>query len=212
MTTPKKTADALIVDPKAVTPDSGSPYPPPYNESVAGRHRHRLSPVIGLGKFGANLVRLEPGAASSARHWHSEQDEFVYVVSGTATLVTDEGETEMAAGMAAGFPAGNANGHQLVNRSDTDVWYLEVGDRPPSEDVTYPDIDMANAVIDGRPPLTRKGRHAVQRLIVAGVRSTPIKTRQEVSGRRRRQECADPSWAASAAGGRCRGPAAPTGR
>ena len=80
----------------------------------------------------------------------------MYVVAGTATLVTDEGETEMRQGMAAGFPAGNPNGHQVVNRSDEDVWYLEVGDRPQREDVIYSDVDMANAVIDGRPNFTRK--------------------------------------------------------
>ena len=163
MTSSKKRADELIVDPRAVSPDSGSPYPPPYHEEVVGRHRHRLSPVIGLRNFGANLVRLEPGAASSARHWHSAQDEFVYVVTGTATLITDEGETELAEGMAVGFPAGNPNGHQLVNRSQQDVWYLEVGDRPRNENVTYPDIDMANAVVDGRPNFTRKDGTSFER-------------------------------------------------
>jgi uncharacterized cupin superfamily protein len=156
MTSDKKSIEQLIVDPKSITPDSGSAYPPPFDKIVQGRHRHRLSPAIGLNRFGANLVRLEPGSASSARHWHTAQDEFVYVVTGTATLVTDEGETELGQGMAAGFPAGNPNGHQVVNRSDTDVWYLEVGDRPQSEDVTYPDDDMANAVSGGRPHFTRK--------------------------------------------------------
>ena len=156
MTTTKKSIEQLIVDPKAVAPDSGSVYPPPHDEIVRGRHRHRLSPAIGLNNFGVNLVRLEPGAASSARHWHTAQDEFVYVVAGTATLVTDEGETELGRGMAAGFPAGNPNAHQVANRTDEDVWYLEVGDRPQREDVTYPDVDMANAVIDGRPNFSRK--------------------------------------------------------
>jgi len=156
MATDKKSVDQLIVDPKAVAPDSGSLYPPPHDKIVVGRHRHRLSPAVGLRGYGVNLVRLEPGAASSARHWHSMQDEFVFVVEGTATLVTDEGETELPQGMAAGFPAGNANGHQVVNRSERDVWYLEIGDRPQNEDVTYPDIDMFNAVRDRRPHFTRK--------------------------------------------------------
>ena len=156
MTSSKKTAEQLIVDPKSVAPESGSAYPPPFDKIVRGRHRHRLSPATGLSNFGVNLVRLEPGSASSARHWHTTQDEFVYVVAGTATLVTDEGETELGLGMAAGFPAGNPNGHQVANRTDEDVWYLEVGDRPQSEDVTYPDDDMANAVIDRRPNFTRK--------------------------------------------------------
>ena len=156
MATGKKRIDELIIDPKAVAPDSGSAYPPPYDEIVRSRHRHRLSPSTGLSKFGVNLVRLEPGAASSARHWHTEQDEFIYVVAGTVTLVTDEGETALEQGMAAGFPAGNPNAHQVVNRTNEDVWYLEVGDRPKREDVTYPDVDMANAVIEGRPNFTRK--------------------------------------------------------
>ncbi|MCZ6509829.1 MAG: cupin domain-containing protein, partial [Alphaproteobacteria bacterium] len=146
MTSTKKNIDPLIVDPRTVAPDSRSAYPPPFDEIVRGRHRHRLSPVTGLKKFGVNLVRLEPGSSSSARHWHTEQDEFVYVVAGTATLVTDDGETEMGPGMAAGFPAGNPNGHQVVNRGNEDVWYLEVGDRPQREDVIYSDVDMANAV------------------------------------------------------------------
>ena len=156
MASEKMSVDELIVDPKDVSPDSGSAYPPPFDEIVRGRPRHRLSPAVGLSSYGVNLVRLEPGAASSARHWHTEQDEFVYVVTGTATLVTDEGETVLGQGMAAGFPAGNPNGHQVVNRSEEDVWYLEVGDRPQREDVTYPDIDMANAVRDRRPNFTRK--------------------------------------------------------
>ncbi len=156
MTSAKKFIEELIVDPKAIEPDSESLYPPPYDKIVEGRHRHRLSPAIGLSNYGVNLVRVEPGAASSARHWHTEQDEFIYVVSGTATLVSDEGETELGQGMAAGFPAGNPNGHQVVNRTRADIWYLEVGDRPQNEDVTYPDIDMANAVRDRRPNFIRK--------------------------------------------------------
>ena len=156
MTSAKKSIEQLIVDPKAIAPDSGSAYPPPFDKIVRGRHRHRLSPATGLTNFGVNLVRLEPGAASSARHWHTAQDELVYVVAGTATLVSDEGETELGQGMAAGFPAGNPNAHQVVNRSAEDVWYLEVGDRPRREDVTYPDIDLAAAVVDGRPNFTRK--------------------------------------------------------
>ena len=156
MTSEKKSIEQLIVDPKAIEPDSGSAYPPPFNKIVGGRHRHRMSPATGLTNYGVNLVRLEPGAASSARHWHTHQDEFVYVVSGTATLVTDEGETALGEGMAAGFPAGNPNGHQVINCGTEDVWYLEVGDRPQNEDVTYPDIDMANAVRDRRPNFTRK--------------------------------------------------------
>lgn len=151
-----RTGKGMVVDPAELPVESGTPYPAPHDAIVQGRHRSRLSPVLGLTKFGVNVLRIEPGAQSSARHWHSEQDEFVYVLEGEATLVTDEGDTIVKAGMAAGFPAGNPNGHTLVNRSNSDVLVLEVGDRPVSEDVEYPDIDMANAVRDGKPNFTRK--------------------------------------------------------
>ena len=151
-----RTGKDMVVDPAELPVESGTPYPAPHDAIVQGRHRSRLSPVLGLTKFGVNVLRIEPGAQSSARHWHSEQDEFVYVLEGEATLETDEGDTIVKAGMAAGFPAGNPNGHTLVNRSNSDVLVLEVGDRPVSEDVEYPDIDMANAVRDGKPNFTRK--------------------------------------------------------
>ena len=151
-----RTGKDMVVDPAELPVESGTPYPAPHDAIVQGRHRSRLSPVLGLTKFGVNVLRIEPGAQSSARHWHSEQDEFVYVLEGEATFVTDEGDTIVKAGMAAGFPAGNPNGHTLVNRSNSDVLVLEVGDRPVSEDVEYPDIDMANAVRDGKPNFTRK--------------------------------------------------------
>jgi|TARA_B110000263_G_scaffold49029_1_gene40863 uncharacterized cupin superfamily protein len=149
-------ASLLIVDPKKVKPDSGSVYPKPFDEIVTGRHRHRLSSAIGLTKFGVNLVQLEPGARSSARHWHTQQDEFVFIVEGTATLVTNDEKVKLTKGMSVGFPAGNANGHQLFNESNSIVWYLEVGDRPRSEEVIYPDIDMVNTVTEGRPHFTKK--------------------------------------------------------
>lgn len=156
MSETKRTASELIVDPATLPVESGAIYPPPFDEIVRGRHRSRLSPALGLSAFGVNLVRIEPGAQSSARHWHSEQDEFVYILEGEATLLTDEGETTLSAGMAAGFPAGNPNGHTLANQTDSDVLALEVGNRPRAEDVTYPDIDMANAVRDGKPRFIRK--------------------------------------------------------
>jgi uncharacterized cupin superfamily protein len=151
-----RSAKDMTVDPNDLPVESGTPYPAPHDAIVRGRHRQRFSPALGLTKFGVNIVRIEPGAQSSARHWHSEQDEFIYVLEGEATLVTDEGDTVLTAGMAAGFPAGNPNGHTIVNRSDADVFVLEVGDRPVDEDVTYPDIDMANAVRGGKPNFVRK--------------------------------------------------------
>lgn len=156
MTVEKRAGKDMVVDPADLPVESGTPYPSPHDQLVQGRHRSRLSPALGLSKFGVNVLRIEPGAQSSARHWHSEQDEFVYVLEGEATLVTDEGDTPLSAGMAAGFPAGNPNGHVIVNRSDKDVLVLEVGDRPVNEDVVYPDIDMANAVRGGKPNFTRK--------------------------------------------------------
>lgn len=156
MSNDTRAGNDMVVDPGVLPVESGTPYPAPHDQIVQGRHRSRLSPVLGLTKFGVNVLRIEPGAQSSARHWHSEQDEFVYVLEGEATLVTDDGDTVITAGMAAGFPAGNPNGHTLVNRSDADVLVLEVGDRPVSEDVEYPDIDMANAVRGGKPSFTRK--------------------------------------------------------
>ncbi|MBO6783165.1 MAG: cupin domain-containing protein [Alphaproteobacteria bacterium] len=146
----------MIVDPASLPVESATPYPAVHADQVRGRHRQRLSPALGLTKFGVNLLRVEPGAQSSARHWHSKQDEFVYVLEGEVVLVSDEGETPLKAGMAAGFPGGNPNGHTIANRSDADAYVLEVGDRPSEEDVTYPDIDMANAVRGGKPHFTRK--------------------------------------------------------
>lgn len=156
MSDTKRPAADMVVDPSTLPAESGSPYPSPHDQLVVGRHRSRLSPALGLSRFGVNLLRIEPGAQSSARHWHSKQDEFAYVLEGEATLVTDEGETTVPAGMAVGFPAGNPNGHTLANRTDTDVLVLEVGDRPREEDVTYPDIDMRNDVRDGKPHFLKK--------------------------------------------------------
>ena len=106
--------------------------------------------------FGVNQVRLLPGAASSQRHWHTRQDELVYVLEGEVILVTDAGEQVLRRGMAAGFPAGKPDGHQLVNRSAADVVYLEIGDRLPGDEADYPDIDMKLRLIDGKPAFLHK--------------------------------------------------------
>ena len=130
------------MDPATVEPVLGTSYPPEFAERCAARAKRQLGEALGLERFGVNLVTLPPGTASSQRHWHSHQDEFIYVVEGEITLVTGAGEQLLGPGMVAGFPAGKPDGHHLVNRSDTDVVYLEVGDRPPVDDVDYPDIDM----------------------------------------------------------------------
>jgi len=138
-----------LTDPMAVKPYVGSNYPPEFAVVCARREKRRLGDVFGLTNFGVNLVRLPPGQASANRHWHSAQDEFVYILEGAATLVTDAGETPMGPGTMMGFPANAPDGHQLVNKSDSDVLYLEVGDRSGGDNVDYPDIDLLMRFIGG---------------------------------------------------------------
>lgn len=121
----------------------GTAYPPPFRAAVAGRFSRRLGDHFGLTQFGANLVRLAPGAASALRHAHSAEDEFVLVLEGAPTLITDAGAQAMGPGMVAGFPAGTGDAHHLVNRTDRDVVFLVVGTRAMDRDVvTYPDDDL----------------------------------------------------------------------
>lgn len=119
-----------------------SNYPEPFASRMAGREKRALGEVFGLTNFGVNLTRLVPGAGSALRHAHATQDEFVYILEGHPVLVTDQGETALAPGMCAGFKAGTGDGHQLVNRSNADVLYLEVGDRSAGDTVSYPDDDL----------------------------------------------------------------------
>ncbi len=125
-----------------------SNYPAPFATRMAGREKRALGEVFGLANFGVNLTRLAPGAISALRHAHATQDEFVYVLSGHPLLITDQGETQLAPGMCAGFKAGTGNAHQIVNRTGEDVLYLDVGDRTPNDTVTYPDEDL-KAVASG---------------------------------------------------------------
>lgn len=144
-------------DPRAVPESNSTSYPAPYAERARQRWFRRLGDHAGLSHFGVNLVRVEPGGRSSERHWHREQDEFVYVLEGEAVLVTDAGEELLGPGMCAGFPAGKANGHHFLNRGDRDLVFLVVGDRTPSEEANYPDIDMHGRTgPDGRMRFTRK--------------------------------------------------------
>lgn len=119
-----------------------SNYPEPFASRVARREKRPLGDVFGLTNFGVNLTRLPPGTISSLRHAHSRQDEFVYILEGEATLRTDKGETLLRPGMCAGFRHGTGNAHHLVNASERDVVYLEVGDRSPGDTATYPDDDL----------------------------------------------------------------------
>lgn len=148
MTEPSPRPVAITAE--QVEPRTRSAYPPPFAARTAGRAKHALGDVFGLTGFGVNLTRLAPGAQSALRHAHSLQDEFVYVLEGAPTLVTDAGETQLAPGMCAGFKAGSGDAHQLVNRSDADAVYLEIGGRDAGDEVHYPDDDLAARLIDGR--------------------------------------------------------------
>jgi len=135
---------------------SGTDYPAPHDLPCRQRRRRRLSDAFGLSQFGVNLLELEPGTWSSQRHWHERQDEFVYVLEGEVTLVTDQGETVLTAGMIAGFLAGEANGHHLTNRSNALARVLEMGTRTAEETAHYSDIDMMFR--EGAGYFTRDGR------------------------------------------------------
>ncbi len=117
-------------------------YPAPFRDAVSGRERKRLGNVVGLDQFGVNLTRLKPGMASAQRHWHASEDEFVYVLEGEVVLCEDGCETVLKPGDAAGFKAGVANGHCLVNRTARDAVVLEIGTRAKADRVEYPDIDL----------------------------------------------------------------------
>ena len=131
------------LDPEMVEGRVGFIYPDPFKRTGEGRHKHALGNALGLQNIGVNLTRLEPCAWSALRHWHIAQDEFIYVLEGEVTLITDEGEQVLEPGMAAAFPANVANGHHLVNRSAAPARILEVGDRLPGDSALYPDDDIA---------------------------------------------------------------------
>jgi len=152
----RKKLRAPALDPATVEPRIGSDYPIRFRALVASRERRALGDALGLTNFGVNLMRLPPGCASSQRHWHSRQDEFVYVVAGEIVLVSDGGEQTLTTGMAAGFPAGKPDGHHLINRGAGDALVLEVGDRPAGDEADYPDIDMLLRWIDGKARYVRK--------------------------------------------------------
>ena len=127
-----------------------SNYPEPFASRMAGRQKRPLGDLFGLTNFGVNLTKLAPGAASALRHAHTKQDEFVYILQGRPTLHTDEGRTPLSPGMCAGFKAGTGNGHRLVNETAEEVVYLEVGDRTPGDEASYPDDDLKAALVEGK--------------------------------------------------------------
>ena len=127
-----------------------SNYPEPFSSRMLKREKRPLGDLFGLANFGVNLTRLAPGGESALRHAHIRQDEFVYVLEGRPTLVTEAGRKRLEPGMCAGFKAGTGDAHHLVNETEEDVVYLEVGDRTPGDGASYPDDDLAVAMVDGR--------------------------------------------------------------
>jgi uncharacterized cupin superfamily protein len=125
-------------------------YPEPFASRMAGRDKRPLGDVFGLANFGVNLTRLAPGGSSALRHAHAKQDEFVYILEGRPTLVTNAGRTALKVGMYAGFKAGTGDAHCLVNETEEDVVYLEIGARTAGDAVDYPDDDLAVVTIDGQ--------------------------------------------------------------
>lgn len=130
------------LDPASLATRTDSGYPEPYRSRVLPREKRQLGKALGLLQFGVNLTTLPPGKESSMRHWHTHEEEFVYVLEGEVVLRTDAGEQLLVAGACAGFPAGSGDGHQLINRSGQPAVYLEVGSRHEADAVFYPDVDM----------------------------------------------------------------------
>ena len=143
-------------DPLKVAGSTGSGYPGPLKAIAEHRLKRRLGNHGGLNNFGVNMVTLPPGSGSALRHNHALQDEFIYILSGAPTLVTDAGEQALGQGLCAAFPAGTGDGHMLINNSDSDVVYLEVGDRTDGDTVSYPDHDLVGKFVNGQFVFTRK--------------------------------------------------------
>ena len=144
------------LDLSSVPVKTGSIYPSPYAERMAGRSSLRLGQAAGLTQFGVNLVSLEPGAMSSLRHWHLAEDEFVMVTTGECVLVEDQGETLMSVGDCAGFPCNTPNGHHFINRSDAVARFLVIGSKAPREVATYSDVDLVVTMEGGSARFTFK--------------------------------------------------------
>lgn len=130
------------IDPQGIEPRTGCGYPEPYRSRVLPREKRALGDAVGLTKIGVNLTRLAPGRESSMRHWHTHEDELIYVLEGEVVLRTDNGEQTLVAGMCAGFPAGSQDGHQLINRSNQPAVYLEISNRDERDMAHYSDSDV----------------------------------------------------------------------
>src|SRR5262245_56172042 len=141
------------LDPTTVPPRSSSGYPEPFRSRVLPREKRALGDALGLTRIGVNLTTLMPGKESAMRHFHTHEDELVFVVEGEVVLRTDEGEQVLTAGMCAGFPAGAKDGHQLVNRGDRPARYLEISNRDPEDGAEYPDVDLVYRTGPGGAPV-----------------------------------------------------------
>jgi uncharacterized cupin superfamily protein len=148
------------LDPMTLTPRIGSGYPEPYRSRVVPREKRQLGNALGLTKIGINHTTLPPGKESSMRHWHTHEEEFIYMLSGEVVLRTDAGEQLLTAGMCAGFPiaadARQGDGHQLVNRSNAPAVYLEISNRDPADEGCYSEADLRWNAADAPGIFTRK--------------------------------------------------------
>ncbi len=133
-----------------------SNYPEPFASQMLGRVKQPLGDLFGLKNFGVNLTRLAPNAVSSLHHAHTKQDEFIYILQGHPILVTDAGRTQLSPGMCAGFTAGSGDAHHLINETDVDAIYLEIGDRMPGDGGTYPEDDLVALLVAGKWQFTHK--------------------------------------------------------
>jgi len=144
------------LDPMTLPPRTGSGYPEPYRSRVLPREKRQLGNALGLSKIGINHTTLPPGKESSMRHWHSHEEEFIFVLSGEVVLCTDAGEQLLSAGMCCGFPLGTTDGHHLINRSNLPAIYLEVSNRDVQDQGLYSDVDLRWNAPDAPGIFTRK--------------------------------------------------------
>ena len=144
------------LDPMSIEPRTTSGYPEPYRSRVLPREKRALGDPLGLKTIGINQAILMPGKESSMRHWHTHEEEFIYVLSGEVVLITDAGEQLLKAGTCAGFPLGTTDGHQLVNRSSQPAVYLEISNRNPQDKAFYSEADLIYQGAGAKPMFTRK--------------------------------------------------------
>ena len=143
---------------ESLTPQSGTTYPEPFKSRMGDASWRSMGDAFGLTQFGINLETLQPGAQSALRHWHTLQDELVYMVAGELTLITDDGEIPMTPGMCVGFKAGEKNAHHLVNRSDSEAQFIVIGSRAEGDAAFYPDDDFAwFTTAEGYQPVHKDG-------------------------------------------------------